>query len=232
MIAISEPVSRCEYVNEYEMTQHSLHAAVSIGLTTDDIIERLRRLCKTELPPSIENFIRDMTAVYGKVKMVIVDNRFYLETPSKQIYENLEQAFCPASPRHTHRTHTRRACCPLSSPKRAARCSTAVGCTQRLSHGRVMCRTIRSRRLGYAEVRGFLPRPQVVPVPCFSPVFAQTRDACYRAHVCRRGVPCACPLSAVFARRIASASVRGEFWRRVGASTERQCGGQGARNDG
>ena len=53
MIDISEPVSRCEYVNEYEMTQHSLHAAVSIGLTTDDIIERLRRLCKTELPPSI-----------------------------------------------------------------------------------------------------------------------------------------------------------------------------------
>ena len=102
MIAISEPVSRCEYVNEYEMTQHSLHAAVSIGLTTDRIIERLRRLCKTELPPSIENFIRDMTAVYGKVKRVIVDNRFYLETPSKQIYKKLERAFCQASPRHTH----------------------------------------------------------------------------------------------------------------------------------
>lgn len=28
----AEPVSRCEYINEYEMTQHSLHAAVSIGL--------------------------------------------------------------------------------------------------------------------------------------------------------------------------------------------------------
>jgi len=89
MIAISEPVSRCEFINEYEMTQHSLHAAVSIGLETDTIIERLNLLCKTKLPQSIENFIRGCTAVYGKVKMVIVDDRFYLETPSRSIYDTL-----------------------------------------------------------------------------------------------------------------------------------------------
>ncbi|EKX43955.1 ERCC3/XPB/SSL2/Rad25 nucleotide excision repair [Guillardia theta CCMP2712] len=75
MIAIAEP--------------HSLHAAVSIGLDSETIISRLSMLCKTRVPTSIENFIRNCTAVYGKVKMVIVDDRFFLETPSKAIYERL-----------------------------------------------------------------------------------------------------------------------------------------------
>ena len=71
--------------------QHSLHAAVSIGMDTETIISRLRLFCKTELPDSITKFIRDATAVYGKVKMVIVDDRFYLETPRRDIYDKLSK---------------------------------------------------------------------------------------------------------------------------------------------
>lgn len=56
---------------------------------TETIITTLRKLCKTEVPSSIENFIRGCTSVYGKVKMVIVDDRFYIETPSQSIYETL-----------------------------------------------------------------------------------------------------------------------------------------------
>ena len=67
IIAIAEPVSRCEYMHEYEMTQHSLHAAVSIGLSTDDILKKLEMLCKTKLPSDVERFIRSCTDVYGKV---------------------------------------------------------------------------------------------------------------------------------------------------------------------
>jgi DNA excision repair protein ERCC-3 len=89
IIAIAEPVSRCEYIHEYEMTQHSLHAAVSIGLNTSDILKKLEMLCKTKLPSSVEHFIRSCTDVYGKVKMVIVDNSFYLETSSRSIFELL-----------------------------------------------------------------------------------------------------------------------------------------------
>jgi hypothetical protein len=48
---------RCEHINEYEMTQHSLHAAVSIGLDSGEhaVLEmyKLRRLefcCSTAVP--------------------------------------------------------------------------------------------------------------------------------------------------------------------------------------
>ena len=91
MIAISEPVSRCQYMNEYVLTQHSLHAAVSIGLTSETIITRLNMLCKTVLPATIQDFIRRCTEVYGKVKMVIVDDRFFLETPRRDIFERLSR---------------------------------------------------------------------------------------------------------------------------------------------
>jgi len=91
MIAIAEPVSRCQYMNEYILTQHSLHAAVSMGLNTDTILSRLNMLCKTELPYDLQKFIRGCTASYGQVKMVIVDDRFYLETTSKDIYDILSK---------------------------------------------------------------------------------------------------------------------------------------------
>ncbi len=89
IVAIAEPVSRCEYIHEYEMTQHSLHAAVSIGLNTNDILKKLEMMCKTKLPSSVEHFIRSCTDVYGKVKMVIVDNSFFLETSSRSIFDLL-----------------------------------------------------------------------------------------------------------------------------------------------
>ena len=95
MITIAEPVSRCKHINEYVLTQHSLHAAVSIGMDTETIISRLRLFCKTELPDNITKFIRDATAVYGKVKMVIAshegETRFYLETPRRDIYNILSK---------------------------------------------------------------------------------------------------------------------------------------------
>ena len=46
LIAIAEPVCRPECVHEYSLTAHSLYAAVSVGLTTDTIINVLNRLSK------------------------------------------------------------------------------------------------------------------------------------------------------------------------------------------
>lgn len=37
LIAIAEPVSRPSYIHEYVLTPYSLYAAVSVGLTRDDI---------------------------------------------------------------------------------------------------------------------------------------------------------------------------------------------------
>jgi len=58
LIAIAEPVSRPEHVHEYKLTLYFLHAAVSIGLQIDDIIEYLWRLCKTSLTEGFVQFVR------------------------------------------------------------------------------------------------------------------------------------------------------------------------------
>ncbi|GJJ08271.1 transcription factor TFIIH complex ERCC-3subunit [Clathrus columnatus] len=67
LVAISEPVSR-------------LYAAVSVGLKTSDIIEVLNRLSKVPVPESIVNFIRERTVSYGKVKLVLKHNKYYVES--------------------------------------------------------------------------------------------------------------------------------------------------------
>jgi len=80
LIAISEPVCRPEHVHEYKLTSYSLYAAVSVGLQTDDIIEYLTRLCKTSLPTGIVDYIKMCTTSYGKVKLVLKHNRYFVES--------------------------------------------------------------------------------------------------------------------------------------------------------
>lgn len=82
LIAISEPVSRPTHIHEYRLTPYSLYAAVSVGLETEDIIQVLSRLCKTQLQPEIAAFIRSCTVSYGKVKLVLKFNRHWIESSS------------------------------------------------------------------------------------------------------------------------------------------------------
>ena len=89
LIAISEPMSRPELIHEYRLTPHSLYAAVSVGLTTDTIIGVLGRLAKCEVPQDVIRFIKDSTKNYGKVKMVLKQNRFFVESPDKDILKRL-----------------------------------------------------------------------------------------------------------------------------------------------
>lgn len=51
LIAIAEPLSRPTYIHEYVLTSYSLYAAVSVGLTKNDIFKVLRRLMKNEEIP-------------------------------------------------------------------------------------------------------------------------------------------------------------------------------------
>lgn len=89
MIAISEPVCRPEHIHEYKLTAYSLYAAVSVGLQTHDIIEYLRRLCKTSIPKGIEEFIKLCTLSYGKVKLVLKHNRYFIESPHPEVLQKL-----------------------------------------------------------------------------------------------------------------------------------------------
>ncbi|GLB40517.1 putative dna repair helicase rad25 [Lyophyllum shimeji] len=80
LTAISEPVSRPAFIHEYKLTSYSLYAAVSVGLQTEDIIEVLNRLSKVPVPESITSFIRERTLSYGKVKLVLKHNKYFVES--------------------------------------------------------------------------------------------------------------------------------------------------------
>ncbi len=80
LIAISEPVCRPEFVHEYKLTSYSLYAAVSVGLQTRDIIEYLTRLSKSTIPAGIVKYIELCTLSYGKVKLVLKHNRYFVES--------------------------------------------------------------------------------------------------------------------------------------------------------
>lgn len=89
LIAISEPVSRPEHIHEYKLTAYSLYAAVSVGLQTNDIIEYLKRLSKTTVPDGIIEFIKLCTLSYGKVKLVLKHNKYFVESPHPEILQKL-----------------------------------------------------------------------------------------------------------------------------------------------
>ena len=80
LTTIAEPIRHRTYIHEYKLTPHSLYAAVSVGLDPKDIISVLDRLCKMPIPVNIIQFIHSCSKSYGKVKLVLKDNRFFVES--------------------------------------------------------------------------------------------------------------------------------------------------------
>ncbi|KTG33170.1 hypothetical protein cypCar_00021561 [Cyprinus carpio] len=91
LVAISEPVCRPTHVHEYKLTAYSLYAAVSVGLQTSDIIEYLQKLSKTSVPDGIVQFIKLCTVSYGKVKLVLKHNRYFVESAFPDVIQRLLQ---------------------------------------------------------------------------------------------------------------------------------------------
>jgi hypothetical protein len=89
LISVAEPVCRPANMHEYVLTPHSLYAAVSVGLETATILSVLARLSKTRLSSEIHAFVEACTANYGKVKLVLQRNRFFLESPEPRILKEL-----------------------------------------------------------------------------------------------------------------------------------------------
>ena len=89
LTTIAEPLSRPQFLHEYALSVHSLYAAVSVGLVPQDIINFLDRLSKTPLPEEVKNFILTCTQAFGKVKLVLKDNKFFLETPDSKVLQQL-----------------------------------------------------------------------------------------------------------------------------------------------
>ena len=89
LVTIAEPLSRPTYLHEYALTVHSLYAAVSVGLTPQDIIKGLDKFLKTPLPKDVRDSIHNSTKRFGKVKLVLKNNHFFLETPDASILQTL-----------------------------------------------------------------------------------------------------------------------------------------------
>jgi len=89
LIAIAEPVSRPTHVHEYKLTPYSLYAAVSVGLEPEDIIEVLNRLSKVPVPKPVFDFIREYTMSFGKIKLVLKQNRYFVESSHPEILQLL-----------------------------------------------------------------------------------------------------------------------------------------------
>ncbi|EGS17647.1 DNA repair helicase-like protein [Thermochaetoides thermophila DSM 1495] len=89
LITIAEPRSRPTFLHEYVMTTHSLYAAVSVGLRPKDIINTLDRFLKTPLPASTREYIETCTKSYGKVKLVLKNNKYYVESVDAQMLQIL-----------------------------------------------------------------------------------------------------------------------------------------------
>ncbi|KAL9650647.1 hypothetical protein ABK040_016364 [Willaertia magna] len=89
LVAVAEPVSRPENLHEYVLTEYSLYAAVSIGMDTEQIIEKLDTLSKVTLSDAVKGFIKDVTKKYGNVKLVLQKNRFFVESPSRDILRKI-----------------------------------------------------------------------------------------------------------------------------------------------
>ena len=80
LVAIAEPVARPEFIHQYKLTPYSLYAAVATNIETEAIIAVLERLSKNVLPNQVKKFIRDCTQKYGKAKLVLKHNKFYVES--------------------------------------------------------------------------------------------------------------------------------------------------------
>lgn len=80
LINIAEPQSRTTNVHEYTINAHSLFAAVSTGLSTEDIVEKLEKYSKTRLPDGLKTFIFNATKTFGQVRLVLKHNKYWIES--------------------------------------------------------------------------------------------------------------------------------------------------------
>ncbi|KAH8582103.1 RAD25 [Cryptosporidium sp. chipmunk genotype I] len=84
LVTISEPLSRPELIHEYQLTIFSLYAAVSLGITVDSIVETLGKFSKNNIPDALVNTIRGHCKLFGKLKIVLLEGRYFVEATSRQ----------------------------------------------------------------------------------------------------------------------------------------------------
>eukprot|EP00922_Rhytidocystis_sp_ex-Travisia-forbesii_P024726 GHVS01036283.1.p1 GENE.GHVS01036283.1~~GHVS01036283.1.p1 ORF type:complete len:873 (+),score=83.29 GHVS01036283.1:158-2620(+) len=81
---MSEPMCRPELIHEFQITVFSLYAGLSVGLSIDDLLSNLNKFSKNELPEELIETIKRNADVFGKVKLVLRDNKHWIESGDKE----------------------------------------------------------------------------------------------------------------------------------------------------
>lgn len=89
LINVAEPQSRVSRMHEYQLTTHSLFAAVSVGHSSDEIIDKLDRYSKTALSNTITEFVRRSTSAFGKAKIVLKNTLSYIESEDPSVLQSI-----------------------------------------------------------------------------------------------------------------------------------------------
>jgi DNA excision repair protein ERCC-3 len=84
VISIAEPKSRQEFIHYYEINPASLYAAITLGLSAEDIIKNLNQYNKlSSIPRQVEAHIREVASSFGKAKLVLKENRYFIESEER-----------------------------------------------------------------------------------------------------------------------------------------------------
>ena len=75
------------------LAQHTLQAIPQSITTTSQAL----CLCKVALPPEIRQFVHASTGNYGKVKLVLQRNAFFVESPFPDVLHTLLQVLTPTN---------------------------------------------------------------------------------------------------------------------------------------
>lgn len=89
LVNIAEPQSRTTNMHEYTISPHSLFAAVSVGLTEQDILRELEVFSKTKVPQNIKDFVHEVTQSFGKVRLVLKHNKYFIESNDAAVLQML-----------------------------------------------------------------------------------------------------------------------------------------------
>lgn len=91
MIAIAEPVSRPSFIHEYTLTPYSLYAAASVGFHQEEIFVALDKFAKNkEIPTDVRDYIKQHTGQYGKAKLILKDNRYFIEAIDSETMNHIK----------------------------------------------------------------------------------------------------------------------------------------------
>ena len=85
VISVAEPKSRQEFIHYYEINPASLYAAITLGLSADEIVKNLKAYNKLQaIPRSVEAHIREVASSFGKAKLVLKENRYFIESEERE----------------------------------------------------------------------------------------------------------------------------------------------------